>query len=125
MIDCAAAAPPTDQAMENLPREIAALFSAGIERRVTGVVGEQPAAVVMGPPQASQRVEKTPTTSLAGAVGKCGEVPFLMGTGLIGVRDQTVEGGTLSQLNSPSLAPRKSLVPLGCALCPTIGTLCR
>jgi hypothetical protein len=28
-----------------------------IERRVTGVVGEQPAAVVMGPPQASQRVE--------------------------------------------------------------------
>jgi hypothetical protein len=28
-----------------------------IERRVTGVVGEQPAAVVMGPPQASQLVE--------------------------------------------------------------------
>ena len=41
-------------------------------------------------------------------------VPFLTGTGLIGGRDPAVEGGTLSQLNSPRPEAGKPLFLLGC-----------
>ena len=54
------------------------------------------------------------TSRSAGAIGKCGEVPFLTGTGLIGGRDPAVEGGTLSQLNSPRPEAGKPLFLLGC-----------
>ena len=51
---------------------------------------------------------------VAGALGKRGQVALLARAGLVGGRDPAVQGGALSQLNSPSSL--SDLTRRGCTL---------